>query len=542
MSHYDTLGLSEDANTASIRATYLRLVQIYHPDHNSDPAAHRKTAEIIEAYSVLGDLQRRAEYDASRRKPPPPSQEAQAEDVRQVIKAIACQACGCQDATLRIATFYWVTSLLVITRRGTRDGTWCERCRAKQAALWSLVSGVFGWWGFPWGPIYTVPALYHNAVGGKKSPKDNAALLRLVGFQLFEKGRVADAVSALDFSLDFEEDEDSKNFADSLRVMRGSFAPRKLPLFRVLTAAPSVIVLIVLGIAIAQYFRQPSGYAARFEATKQPRLLEVSHNDKHFRVPVEDATASKMTSSAARDEVNALVDKLAESVKAQATPAGSHQEGTTTIYDYELDRTKYADEPFDKIASEISPFTAQGDANSDGFASSGYFNSRLMALSITILNRFDAGEDISAEVKEVGYLESDARVQPWLANSKYNSDFQTLNGQLKYMLRQQHLGVSRSKLESDLKSLDGKTHNAKTLIESARAASNREDEHQWVEKYNNLVDAYNSDLRREKRSRVAYEKVDLAFNRCFDPAILMSRFQQVNLTASAQTVDALPTD
>lgn len=32
---------------------------------------------------------------------------------------------------------------------------------------WSLLSLVFGWWGFPWGPIYTISTLVTNFSGGK---------------------------------------------------------------------------------------------------------------------------------------------------------------------------------------------------------------------------------------------------------------------------------------------------------------------------------------------------------------------------------------
>ncbi|RYZ18872.1 MAG: hypothetical protein EOP49_49090 [Sphingobacteriales bacterium] len=30
-----------------------------------------------------------------------------------------------------------------------------------------LANGVAGWWGLPWGPIYTVQSLYHQLSGGK---------------------------------------------------------------------------------------------------------------------------------------------------------------------------------------------------------------------------------------------------------------------------------------------------------------------------------------------------------------------------------------
>ena len=33
---------------------------------------------------------------------------------------------------------------------------------------YTLVTLVFGWWGLPWGPIYTLETLYRNTVGGHK--------------------------------------------------------------------------------------------------------------------------------------------------------------------------------------------------------------------------------------------------------------------------------------------------------------------------------------------------------------------------------------
>lgn len=35
-----------------------------------------------------------------------------------------------------------------------------------KALPFSLISFVLGWWGIPWGPIYTVQTLFNNARGG----------------------------------------------------------------------------------------------------------------------------------------------------------------------------------------------------------------------------------------------------------------------------------------------------------------------------------------------------------------------------------------
>jgi hypothetical protein len=525
--HYEVLGLSEEASQATIRSTYLRLLQIYHPDHNSDPAAHRKTLEIIEAYSVVGDPSRRIEYDRSLHPARVGSAESeQPKTGERIIDQIVCQKCGTQNASLRISLLHWVASFIVVTRRGRRAGIWCERCRAKQVAIWSFVSGAFGWWGFPWGPIYTIPALCHNALGGEQDRPRNAALLRLVGLQLYEKGDLREALRALDQSTDLEKDDATGRFANELRAMPGSYAASRLPIFRFITALPSIAVVLAIALAISEYSRQPTGYASRYEG--------VSANT----APV--PTPNKVGNS--REKVNELVERLAEEIKANATPAGSHQVGTTTIYEYELDRSKYQGDPFDRIAIEIEAFLGDPMADGDGFASSAYFNAKLMGLSVAIINDFDGGRDVSSEVEQVTELGSDQRIRPWLSMSKYATSFKSLEGQLRYMVRQQQVGTTREERRSELKSLASAIENAKVNVQDARANDRAEDEHRWVAAHNRDVEMYNALVVRDKRSRVAESKADLDFNRCLDPAILMSKYEQVNLTSGAAEVDALPTN
>ena len=62
--HYDTLGVAKDANAADIKKAYHKLVRQYHPDVSKDPDADKKTSEINQAYNVLKDPEKRAEYDA----------------------------------------------------------------------------------------------------------------------------------------------------------------------------------------------------------------------------------------------------------------------------------------------------------------------------------------------------------------------------------------------------------------------------------------------------------------------------------------------
>ena len=50
--------------------------------------------------------------------------------------------------------------------------------------IYSLFSVVFGWWGIPYGPIYTVMALITNFGGGKDVTRDVRALLKQNGVKL----------------------------------------------------------------------------------------------------------------------------------------------------------------------------------------------------------------------------------------------------------------------------------------------------------------------------------------------------------------------
>ncbi len=61
--YYDVLGLKRDASTDDIKAAYKRLAKEYHPDVSKDPKAKEKFQEVLEAYTVLSDSQKRQNYD-----------------------------------------------------------------------------------------------------------------------------------------------------------------------------------------------------------------------------------------------------------------------------------------------------------------------------------------------------------------------------------------------------------------------------------------------------------------------------------------------
>jgi hypothetical protein len=61
--YYSILGIPQSASQNVIRDAYRKLAKRYHPDVNSSPDADRIFKELNEAYEVLGDPEKRAQYD-----------------------------------------------------------------------------------------------------------------------------------------------------------------------------------------------------------------------------------------------------------------------------------------------------------------------------------------------------------------------------------------------------------------------------------------------------------------------------------------------
>ena len=62
--YYEILGVPRTATVAEIKKAYRKLARKYHPDLNpGDKSAEARFKEIQEAYSVLSDPKKRAQYD-----------------------------------------------------------------------------------------------------------------------------------------------------------------------------------------------------------------------------------------------------------------------------------------------------------------------------------------------------------------------------------------------------------------------------------------------------------------------------------------------
>ena len=61
--YYEVLGVQKDATKEQLKTTYRKLAMQYHPDRNKAAGAEERFKEISEAYAVLSDDAKRAQYD-----------------------------------------------------------------------------------------------------------------------------------------------------------------------------------------------------------------------------------------------------------------------------------------------------------------------------------------------------------------------------------------------------------------------------------------------------------------------------------------------
>src|SRR6188472_3212481 len=64
---YKVLGVAKDADQATIKKAYRKLARANHPDSKpGDKAAEDRFKEVAEAYDVIGDTDKRKQYDEMR--------------------------------------------------------------------------------------------------------------------------------------------------------------------------------------------------------------------------------------------------------------------------------------------------------------------------------------------------------------------------------------------------------------------------------------------------------------------------------------------
>ena len=136
----------------------------------------------------------------------------------------ACSVCGRQDETIRSVVYPFVISVIVITFRRALSGTWCAKHRRQNNFLASIVTATLGWFGIPFGLIYTPAALYKLARGGDQPAGINGDNLKSIGLLKMQNNDPAGAIRCFEESLKFKEDEQVISWIRQIRdkTSRGS--------------------------------------------------------------------------------------------------------------------------------------------------------------------------------------------------------------------------------------------------------------------------------------------------------------------------------
>ena len=69
----------------------------------------------------------------------------------------------------KFVLFQYCVSIVVLTFRRPSDIYFLRQGESAvtKGLPFTLLSLVAGWWGIPWGPIYTIQSVYNNSRGGK---------------------------------------------------------------------------------------------------------------------------------------------------------------------------------------------------------------------------------------------------------------------------------------------------------------------------------------------------------------------------------------
>jgi len=184
--YYNLLDVSHNASSEDIIKAYRVKAMELHPDRNPGTDTTQIFQRLNEAYSVLSDTNKRAQYDSLSF-----SQRSEPQESSKPIEPVLCSSCRIVSAHLRYVIFYSVISLILRSERSVTQGVYCPKCAAKKSATATLITWFLGWWGFPWGLVWTITTLFSNGIGGMKPLDINAKLLAHQAYYFASIGKIA---------------------------------------------------------------------------------------------------------------------------------------------------------------------------------------------------------------------------------------------------------------------------------------------------------------------------------------------------------------
>jgi DnaJ-class molecular chaperone len=135
--YYRVLGVSDTASQKDIRSAFRKLSRQYHPDANpDDKAAEERFKEVSAAYDVVGDPEKRKEYDEVRKLGPvggmpadrEPGASASRTSATSVTSWVACSAAAAGGVARRAPVACGAPGRTA-ARTWSRSCTWPSRMR-----------------------------------------------------------------------------------------------------------------------------------------------------------------------------------------------------------------------------------------------------------------------------------------------------------------------------------------------------------------------------------------------------------------------------
>lgn len=185
--HYTVLGVKTDATQSDIKKAYRRLSLEVHPDVNKDSNAHEMFVRLKTAYEILGNSQKRSEYDAQCIEVPGSNANTSPNSKDDSLEPIRCSVCNCVTAQPRYVVF-WETISFIKTVRSPVQGIMCIKCAGKAGVDATRKSLVFGWWGI-WGLLLTPVSVITNLSGGERPSENNGRILLHQSWYFAQKNR-----------------------------------------------------------------------------------------------------------------------------------------------------------------------------------------------------------------------------------------------------------------------------------------------------------------------------------------------------------------
>lgn len=285
--YYKTLGVSPDASLNEIKKAFRRRALELHPDKNKSPEASKQFQKLKEAHDVISDPLKRAEYDSLSVTIEEPKEEQSAEE--RIPSPIVCSVCGKIPAQPRYSIFYEVKSYIFATSRSPIQGIFCRSCADKKSLKATITTWLLGWWGFPWGPLYSIHALFVNLFGGTKPSDVNARILTYQAWVFARQGQANLARAVAQEAQKIAKDEEQLSIIRTiLKAFDDGNAPPKLKdawgIWGKNFAIQSLIMVLVVS-TIGFYISSDSP-AARTSVTRHPTKPQTVSQNAVNNAPV----------------------------------------------------------------------------------------------------------------------------------------------------------------------------------------------------------------------------------------------------------------